>query len=186
MTLTAKSPLDGVRIELGEVTIAEVTGRAIVSIATPHGGENALSEALAAAYKIEYPGAGKSAVSDIGRTRFLGLQQDQIFALFEGSSASPVGAIAEKLGDAAYLTDQSDSWVMISVSGPKCRTALERICPIDLHPDAFPEGAVARTIMEHLGSIILREGPEHYLLMSARSSAASFLHAIETSARNVI
>ncbi len=183
--LMAKSPLDGVRLELDGVTIAEITGRAIVSIATPNGGGDALSKALASSYKVEYPDTGHSSVSDDGKTRFLGLQQDQIFALFDDSKSSPMDAIAEKLGDTAYLTDQSDSWVMISLSGPKCRTALERICPIDLHPAAFPEGAVARTAMEHLGTIIVHESADLYLLMSARSSAGSFLHAVETSARNV-
>jgi sarcosine oxidase subunit gamma len=75
---------------------------------------------------------------------------------------------------------------MLRVSGPKSRIALERICPLDLHPSTFPQGRVARTLMEHLGVIILHEGPDTYLLLSARSSAGSFLHAVETSVRNVV
>jgi sarcosine oxidase subunit gamma len=62
---------------------------------------------------------------------------------------------------------------------------LERICPIDLHPQAFAVGAVARTLMDHLNVIILREGGDTFLLMSARSSARSFWHAVETSIRNI-
>ena len=54
-----------------------------------------------------------------------------------------------------------------------------------LYPDAFVEGAAARTVMEHLGVLILRTGPDAYLLLSASSSAGSFLHAVETSLVNV-
>jgi sarcosine oxidase subunit gamma len=39
--------------------------------------------------------------------------------------------------------------------------------------------------MEHLGTIVLRDGTDSFLLLSAHSSAESFLHAVETSIRNV-
>ena len=43
----------------------------------------------------------------------------------------------------------------------------------------------ARTVMEHLGVLILRTGEDDYLLLSASSSAKSFLHAVEVSLTNV-
>lgn len=82
-----------------------------------------------------------------------------------------------------YLNDQSDSWVMLRVAGAGVRRALERLCPLDLHPDAFAPGAVARTVMEHLAVIVLHEAEDTFVLLSPRSSAASFLHEIETSVR---
>ena len=60
---------------------------------------------------------------------------------------------------------------------------LERLCPLDLHESAFPVGAAQRTVMEHMGAVILREGTDEFLLLSASSSAASFLHAVKTSIR---
>ena len=71
------------------------------------------------------------------------------------------------------------------MSGTGVRVALERICPLDLDDQAFPEGRVARTAMEHLSVIILRDGPDSFLLMSPRSSARSFRHAVELSVENV-
>ena len=56
---------------------------------------------------------------------------------------------------------------------------------LDLAPGSFPEGASTRTVMEHLGTLIVRDGPDSFLLAAARSSAKSFLHAVETSAQNV-
>ena len=63
----------------------------------------------------------------------------------------------------------------------RCREALERICPLDLHPDAFGVDHAARTVMEHLGVLIIRTGEEAYLLLSASSSAGSFQHALHLS-----
>jgi sarcosine oxidase subunit gamma len=39
--------------------------------------------------------------------------------------------------------------------------------------------------MEHMGAIVARTGDETYLLLSASSSAKSFAHAVEVSAKNV-
>jgi len=89
------------------------------------------------------------------------------------------------LGDNAYCTDQSDSWVTLELTGPNALHALERICPVDLRPDIFTVGSVARTTMEHLGVIIARVGEDQYWLMSASSSAESFLHAITLSVNNI-
>ena len=185
-TLTARSPLGGVALDFDGVTIVEVTGLAIISIATPHGGEDALAKAAKSAYATGLPAVGHSTLSKTGNARFLGLAKDHAFLLFDDPDGNPLDAVAKEIAETAWLTDQSDSWAMLRVSGSKCRVALERICPIDLHPSAFPQGRVARTLMEHLGVIIMHEEPDTYLLLSARSYASSFLHAVETSVRNVV
>lgn len=185
LTFKAQSPLDGFSRQFDGVTIAEITNRAIVSLATPNGGESALSKAIAASYGAKIPAVGQSTISKAAKTRFLGMQRGQLFLLFDYPGRDALKETAKKLGDTAYLTDQSDAWVMVRLCGVKCRAALERICLIDLHPAAFPEGGVARTSMEHMAAIILREGRDTFLLMSPRSSAKSFLHALETSVRNI-
>ncbi len=184
--LTARPPLDGYSQTFGDLKLAERTDMALVSIATPLGGDDALNEALNEAFKVRVPDIGQSAVSAIDGTRFLGLQPGQIFAMFTDGAVQPVATISGKLGDAGYYTDQSDSWVVLQLSGPRAREALERICPIDLHPDTFPDGAVTRTVMDHLGTIILRTGNDTFVLLSARSSAKSFHHAVLTSINNIL
>ncbi|WP_229802146.1 sarcosine oxidase subunit gamma [Paramylibacter ulvae] len=84
-----------------------------------------------------------------------------------------------------YTTDQTDGWVTLEISGENTISALERICPINLHPDQFQIGHAARTAMEHMGCIILRTDTQTFHLFSASSSAESFLHAVETSIKNV-
>ncbi len=167
------------------VDLREIDDNSLVSLALPLGEESKAIKAIEAAFGIPVPDVGHSALAKNGAMRLLRLGRDQLFVVFlyEGMDSEPY--IADKLAGAVYSTDQSHVWVTLEISGPSARAALERICPIDLNPDAFAIHQLARTNMEHLGTIIIRTAPDTYLLMSASSSAGSFLHAVETSIENV-
>ncbi len=184
-TLIAENPLRGFDRNHAGIVVAEISGFSLVSIASPLGGEDALRAAIHSWLGISWPQVGSSTFSRKDKTRLLGLQRDQIFAMFDHPGDHAVRVISNQLGEAGYYTDQTDSWVMLRVSGAKSRTALERICPIDLDPKAFSPGAVTRTVMEHHGAIILRDGQNSFVLLSARSSARSFLRAVERSVDNI-
>jgi len=184
--LAARSPLGGYKFETDAISITEIVQRGIVSVATPKAGEKMLAQSIATQFSTALPTPGKSTGSAVSSARLLGLASDQFFVVFDDVDNTEPARIINALQPSAYLTDQSDTWVSIRVSGPACREALERICPIDLRDESFSVGAVARTAMEHLGTIIYREDDQSFVLMSAVSSARSFLHAIETSAKNVL
>ncbi|MBZ0123870.1 MAG: sarcosine oxidase subunit gamma [Roseovarius sp.] len=179
--LTASSPLGGFDRDFGPVRLRELTGLAIVSVALPLGAEDAAMVALNRAFGCDMPAPGASALSKDGRERLLRLAPDQLFVLFDHATPDAEAHVAARLDGAAYTTDQTDGWVGLEMSGPGCRAALERICPVDLHPKAFAVGQFARTAMEHLGAIVLRSDDDRFVLLSASSSAGSFLHAVETS-----
>lgn len=185
LQLTPEPFLGGFHETIDGTALAEVTDLAIVSIAIPLGGDEAFEAALSEAYGVERPLPGRSVLSVDGLTRFLWTSPDQLFLLFESTSPSAAEDVGKKLGDTAYVTLQSDNWAVLRLSGDRARDALERICPIDLHPAAFAEGQIARTAMEHMGTFILRDGPSSFLLMSASSSAGCFLHAVKTSLENL-
>ena len=181
--LRARTPLDGYAETFGGVALAEATGLSLVSAAVPLGGDDAFVGALADGFGASRPSTGDSAPGDRLGACVLGMQPDQLFVLFEAPDPDrAVETVAAALGPAAYVTDQSDSWAMLRIAGPGVRKALERLCPLDLDDVAFPQGRVARTVMEHLAVIILRDGADSFLLMSPRSSARSFLHAVELAA----
>ena len=182
ITLTA-SPALGVMPFVGDNRIALRDDLALVSIATPLGGEAHLAKALKKGWSLDMPNARQS--SDHDDTRAIQTAPDQMLLVFGYSSPDANAVVQSQLNGAGYTTDQTDTYVVLEVSGPDTRTALERICPIDLHLDAFAIGDVARTSMDHLGTMIVRTGSDTFLMMSARSSARSFLHAIETSFRAV-
>lgn len=185
-TLTAEPALDRYKKTFQGVTLEELSDLAIVSIAVPSGGLDALSKSLQDVFGVVLPKTGEVTHSECGQTRFLGMASDQIFAIFNHPEPDAVEVISEKLRQSGYYTLQSDNWVALNLSGPKSRLSLERICPIDLNPAVFAEGRVARTVMEHMGVVILPDGKESFLLLSTSSSAVSFLHAVETSIRNVV
>ncbi|MDO5755898.1 MAG: sarcosine oxidase subunit gamma family protein [Rhodobacterales bacterium] len=186
-TLISAPPLAGYNSSFGDIKLSAPKDLAIVSIALPLGGEDAAKAAITSAFGIDLPDTvGTSSPTKDGTASLMRLGADQAFVVFTSATPDAERQIAAKLNGTAYTTDQTDAWCSLEISGPGARRALERICPIDLHPDAFAVGAVARTVMEHMGAIIARTGDDSFLLLSASSSAKSFLHAVELSARNVI
>ncbi|MEM9813638.1 MAG: hypothetical protein AAF913_13310, partial [Pseudomonadota bacterium] len=90
------------------------------------------------------------------------------------------GEVAAALDGKGYVTDQTHAWAILEVRGPGIQAAFERLVPLDLDPEMFPPGAAARTALEHMAAIVLRREAERFLLLSASSSAQSFLHAVTT------
>lgn len=178
-TLTPQPALGGLDQAIGGNRILERSDLALVSVAVPSGGEAALAAALQAGWSLGMPEPTLSSVN--GDIRAIQTAADQIMLLFPSGRADADTPIREKLGATGYLTDQTHGWVIIEIDGPDVHAALERLCPIDLHPDYFAQGASARTVMEHIGAIVIRTGPQSFLLLSASSSAQSFHHAIEQS-----
>lgn len=183
-TLQAEPPLAGTEMESAGVRLWAPGDLALVSLALPLGGEAAAEQAVQAAYGVALPDIGRSVVSDDG-TRLIRLAPDLAFALFTHATPDAERVVADRLNGAVYTTDQTDVWVALALCGPDTRRALERICPLDLHRQVFAVDHAARTVMEHLGVLILRTGADDYLLLSASSSAQSFLHAVEVSLTNV-
>mgnify|MGYP001598992241 CR=1 FL=1 len=185
-TLKAEPFLGGYERDFGSASIKELHQAAIVSFALPNGGETKAEQTLNSVFGVECPKVGNSVLSKDGSARLMRLGPDQLFCLLRDKQDTHAAYrdMNQKLGQDIYTTDQSDVWVCLEISGSQTLKALERICPIDLHPDHFTIGSMARTTMEHLGTIILRSAENTYVLLSASSSANSFLHALETSIEN--
>lgn len=181
LSLQATSPLNGYDQRIGNTSLKEIANTAIYSIGLALQPDAALAS-VRTKLGVEWPVTGHSTINEAANYRLLGLQSDQVFALVIGAASA--NGLPE-LDESAYITDQSDSWVGLVIDGPMSRTALERVCPIDLHPSVFSVGQVTRTTMEHLAAIVLCEAENRFLLLSPASSAQSFLHAIETSLHNV-
>ncbi|MBV1864213.1 MAG: sarcosine oxidase subunit gamma [Rhodobacteraceae bacterium] len=183
--LTAEPPLGGYERHFEGTSLREHRELAIVAVSIPLGKDTAVSAALGEAYGATLPDHGVSVVSEDGATRILRFTADQIFLLFTHAKPDAAQVVSERLNGTGYTVDQTDNWVSLSLSGSLARPALERICAVNLRKDAFAIGRAERTVMEHLGAIIIRTGDDGFLLMSGSSSAESFLHALETSVKYV-
>jgi sarcosine oxidase, subunit gamma len=63
-----------------------------------------------------------------------------------GSERNLAAGLRDALaGVHAAVTDVTDARTVIRIEGPAARDALAKGCPLDLHPRAFPAGAVAQT-----------------------------------------
>ena len=201
-SLTAQSPLGGYEMITDGTSLIEVTGLSMVSIAPLAGNQTAFQTAMAKLFKTgKTDRTGRTgspkpsatmALDRSGKPRCILMPsaQNQWFLCFDDDGTNPIDAakalLGKSLSNQIAMTDQSDSWVILALSGLNSRQTLARICPIDCSASAMPIGTTARTSMEHLGAIITRRPDEGdhqpcFWLLSARSSAASFLHAITKS-----
>ena len=181
ISLSARPVLGGASLEIGENRIVERGDLALVSVAPPLGDENALAGTLKTAWDLDLPAPTVSTAS--GEMRALRLTAEQLLLLFPRETPDAEPYVRAALGGTGYTTDQTGAWVVLDVSGPDTLAALERLCPLDLDEGVFPLGGYARTSMEHLGVALVRLAQDRFLLMSASSSAGSFLHAVEVSYR---
>ena len=193
LSLTAQSPLGGYNKIVDGTSLIEVTGLSMVSVAPLAGSQAAFQRAIAKLFKTDKSDSPKpSATMALDQTSkqlciLMPSAQNQWFLCFDDDGTNPIDAakklIGKSLSKQMAMTDQSDSWVILALSGPQSGQTLARICPIDCSGSAMPIGTTARTSMEHLGAIITRRPDEGdhqpcFWLLSARSSAASFLRAI--------
>ena len=189
--LTASSPLDGHCIIVDGASLFEVSQWSIVSVSPFVGNEAEFNTAINKLFNSAYPSATKAfELTGKNAVILLPSSHGQWFFCFDDEVRDPVATARDLLGrvtsNRVAMTDQSDAWVILALTGPLICQTLERICPIDCSLPAMPIGNTARTMIEHIGTIILRRpdddnGDPCFWLMSARSSAASFLRAITAS-----
>ena len=93
------------------------------------------------------------------------------------ASSGPAGDAALVLGarveiEGAVCVDQSDGLAALELEG-SVREVLARLCPIDLRERAFPEGATARTLLNHVHVSLTRVSGGTWLVLMPRSMAGT-------------
>jgi sarcosine oxidase subunit gamma len=92
-------------------------------------------------------------------------------------------AIVQGFAACAAVVNQTDSRIMLDVSGPRVRDVLAKGLPIDLHDSRFRVGDVALTSASHIGVQIWQVDPSPlYRLSIARSYFGSLWQWLAASA----
>tara|TARA_B100000686_G_C16462428_1_gene797838 strand:+ start:255 stop:824 length:570 start_codon:yes stop_codon:yes gene_type:complete len=185
-SLNAVSPLNGYSKTFASIKLSEVTELAIVSITFSLNETSSFKEAFSKYYGNSLPEYGSSTLSKDSTFRFMSMQPGMIFAIYEYVGLEPISVLTSQLGATAFFSDQSDSSFILRLSGKNLHKILERVCAPDLSNKPFPPNSVARTTVDHLNAIILHEKNNNFLFISPRSSARSFLNALETSIENTL
>jgi heterotetrameric sarcosine oxidase gamma subunit len=163
--LIAKSALDGRSVTLGAVTLAEVAVGPITSVAVFPGGAKAVAKALKG-LGLSFP--EPNCFAEKKGVRIVWTGREQAFLI----------GIEPPAIEGAALTDQTDGWTVLAVSGTGAVDALARLVPMDLRLSAFPVGGALRTQVNHLNAVILRVGDYAFEIMVFRSMARTAWHEV--------
>ena len=183
--LKANTALEKHRTEINGVKISEIGNIEIYSLAVKLNEEGKAAATIKKIFSCKMPAPGNAFISESQKTRILRLSIDQLFLFLNSREFEKVNDHFQEFSKFFYITEQTDAWSGVKVSGSRVFECLERICPINLSTKTFPVNSFARTSMEHLNALIVKTKSNEFELYSASSSAKSFLHAIETSAKNI-
>lgn len=151
----------------GAMTLTETDPNRITALLPFQGQSDGLSKALTAAHDVGFPEPGQ--VISAGGIHCVWTARGQAFLLGTQPDAD--------LCNAASVVDQSDAWVVVRLAGDGAEDVLARLVPIDLRPGAFPVGAAARTLCQHMTISIFRL-EDGLRIMAFRSMARTLAHEI--------
>jgi len=165
--LIAKSALEGRSLTLGTVTLAEVDVGPVTSVAV-------------------FPGAAKAVAKGL-KTLGLAMPEPNSFAEKKGSRIVWTGrdqaflmGVEPPVLEGAAVTDQSDGWAALGLTGAGAVEVLARLAPVDLRLAAFAVGRAIRTQLNHMNIVILRTGDHAFEILVFRSMARTAWHELET------
>ena len=165
--LIAKSALEGRSLALGSVTLAEVDVGPITSIAAYTGAAKAVAKGLKT-LGLAMPAPNSFVEKKGARIVWTGREQ----AFLTGVECPTL--------EGAAVTDQSDGWTVLALSGAAAVDVLARLVPLDLRLGACPVGTALRTQLNHMNAVILRVGDHAFEIMVFRSMARTAWHEFET------
>jgi sarcosine oxidase subunit gamma len=159
---------------VGSVTIAEVRYQTITSVAPFKGQQKTVSAALKDALGFGLPAVGRTVGKSDVRLMWAG--QGLTFVM-----NAPVPDLARL----AAVTDQSDGWAAVSISGAGVEDVLARLMPLDLRSATFKTGHTARTMVAHMTASVTRTSAQTFELMVMRSMVVTLMHDLDDAAKAV-
>lgn len=154
------------------VALREVPFRTMIGIRAVPG--TAAGEQLETALGALLPtSCGQVAVGRSGSV--LWLSPDEFLLVSDADHTELTKSLAGALaGEPGSVTDLSANRTTFELAGPSARAVLEKGCPLDLHPRAFPAGSAYLTAIGSVPVIVWKTGDGSYEIMP-RSSFADFL-----------
>ena len=169
--LKAKSALNGhAPTTIGSVSLSEMDLGVMTSVAPWNGQGDALSAAMKKALGVGFPAPGQAPFNGDVRAIWFGREMALLTGAAPDASLSAHGA----------LTDQSDAWTTLRLSGAGAEDVLARLVPVDLRLSQFGPGATARTELAHVAASVTRLEDGAFLVMVFRSMAQTLHHDLKS------
>jgi sarcosine oxidase subunit gamma len=116
--------------------------------------ESALALRVRERFQVELP-QGPCRVAT-GELAFAGFGRGAWLVTHEGGDRVLLETLMPSVSDLGVIVDQSDGHVVLSLAGHAVRDTLGKLVPLDLHAHAFEVGAVACTVVAHIGTVLWR------------------------------
>lgn len=163
------------------IRVAEMRGLARLWISPFQNQVEEVNARLSNAFGCRLPGLRRFVVGD--RLTLLWADAEGWWAEAQAATPSAIlGEIASVLDGRAAIVDQGGGHVFLRLTGPRVKDLLSKGCPVDLHPDAFPMGSCAPTVMAHCRVHLRVEPTDAFGLLIPTSYAQSFRDWIEEAA----
>lgn len=162
--LAATSEDLGLPLETGAARLATLPETPMISVA-PFRGQEA---AVAALLQAELP-VGRAVPTALGRLIWAGLGTWLLRGPVRG----------DRLDRLAAVTEQSDAWCGLALTGPAATDVLARLVPLDLDPSRFPIGTAARSMLHHV-PLLLVAVAGGFEIFVPRSYARTAVHDLAT------
>jgi heterotetrameric sarcosine oxidase gamma subunit len=134
--------------------------------------------ALRKSLRVTLPEQPNGAASAGGPTA-IWIAPRRLWLVASAQDAVSLAGLPDLIAGRAAATDLGHARVALRLSGPEARTALAKLCRIDLHPKAFAPGRTAQTPLGQVPALIhcVDEAPtfDLYLPRSLARSAAEML-----------
>lgn len=159
LTETAPFAGLGLPLALGETRLAALPLGPITAIAPYPGQAAAVGGELGG-----FPGPGQVLTTPHGHLAWAGREVAFLFGR------------APDLGALAAVTDQSDGWAGLSLTGADALAVLARLVPVDLATMSPPVSL--RSLLNHLPLLLVHPAPEVWQVWSYRSMAGTLVHEL--------
>lgn len=90
--------------------------------------------------------------------------------------------LATRLDGMAHVVEQTGGYTVFALAGADARRLLQKGLPVDLSPATFAPGAIAVSVIGHIGVIVHAAAPDLFHVAVFRSFTAAFQHWLEVSA----
>ena len=85
----------------------------------------------------------------------------------------------------AAVTDVSNGWCIVDISGSNVRDVLARVTPLDMRVKSFKTGMTQRSMLMHMQASISCFGKSKFRLMVFRSMALTLVHDLTMAMESV-
>ena len=109
--------------------------------------------ALRKSLRLALPEQPNGAASAGGRVA-IWIAPRRLWLVATAQDAGSLAGLPDLVAGRAAVTDLSHARVVLRLSGPEARTALTKLCRIDLHPRAFAPGRTAQTPIGQVPALI--------------------------------